>query len=191
MNWWPQHERILRGVQVVNIALGIATVAAIFLCTALVLPLWGAVTVGLLTACSPHLVSMTVYMLTETPAAFLVALLMALTAIGTLGGRRVGALFLAVLGIIVGSLSLFRPVFLALHVAVSAGQRYRTLYGADLAGDLSVGRVRLHSRPGLGANFFSPPRLNPGPLCAGGSRGPNSPAMLRITSGDQGALSPV
>src|SRR5262245_60418173 len=82
---WPQHEHILNQmlsvnlppgiatlicVLLVNVALGIATVILSYLAASKILPLPAAIAVGLLTACSPHLISMTTYMLTETPAAF-------------------------------------------------------------------------------------------------------------------------
>src|SRR5215468_10848972 len=71
---WPQHEQILNhvlsanlppgmatviGVLLVNVALGLATVILSFLAASMILPLPAAIAAGLLTACSPHLISMT------------------------------------------------------------------------------------------------------------------------------------
>ena len=104
---------VIGRVQAANVALGVATVALIFLAAAAVLPLPAAIIVGLLVACSPHLVSFTTYVLTETPAAFLVALLLAIAAIGVPSQRAARGMFFLGLGAIVGCLCLFRPVFLA------------------------------------------------------------------------------
>ena len=119
MDLWPRHDQIMWRVQLVNVALGVVVVLAIFLCAALVLPFPAAVAVGLLTAGSPHLISMTVYILTETPAAFFIALLLALTAIRIPENHRAKSLFFFALGITVGCLSLFRPVYVAFAPAVA------------------------------------------------------------------------
>ena len=105
--------QVIRRVQSTNVALGVATVALIFLAAAAVLPLPAAIIVGLLVAGSPHLVSFTTYVLSETPAAFLVALLLAIAAIGIPSQRATRGMFFLGLGAIVGCLSLFRPAFLA------------------------------------------------------------------------------
>jgi 4-amino-4-deoxy-L-arabinose transferase-like glycosyltransferase len=106
-------RHVIERVQSTNVALGVATVALIFLAAAAVLPLPAAIIAGLLVACSPHLVSFTTYVLTETPAAFLVALLLAIAAIGIPSQRATRGVFFLGLGAIVGCLSLFRPAFLA------------------------------------------------------------------------------
>src|SRR5882672_4472432 len=98
-------RHVIERVQSTNVALGVATVALIFLAAAAVLPLPAAIIVGLLVACSPHLVSFTTYVLTETPAAFLVALLLAIAAIGVPSQRATRAMFFLGLGAIVGCLS--------------------------------------------------------------------------------------
>src|SRR5262249_1023632 len=67
------------------------------------------------TASSPHLISMTTYMLAETPAAFFASLLLAIVAVNLSEDSKIqnsGWLFIAI-GVCVGCLSLFRPVFLA------------------------------------------------------------------------------
>ena len=130
MSLWPQHEKILNRVLsvdlapgiatvicvlFVNVALGIATVILSFLSASMILPLPAAIAVGLLTACSPHLISMTTYMLTETPAAFFATLPLAIVAVKLSENSKTqnsSQLFI-VLGACVGCLSLFRPVFLA------------------------------------------------------------------------------
>jgi len=113
MHLSPQHMKIVARVQLVNVIAGLVAIVAIFLAAAAVLPLPAAVAVGLLTACSPQLISLSTYVLSETPAACLVAALLALAAVAPPADRRARAgLFLA-LGAIVGCLSLFRPAFLA------------------------------------------------------------------------------
>ena len=113
MGRWPAHGEIVRGVQDVNIVLGIGAVVAVFFAATIALPLSAAVGVGLLAACSPHLVSLTVYVLSETPAAFLIAALLAVCAMGVPASTsRRRAYFLA-LGLLVGLLAYFRPVFIA------------------------------------------------------------------------------
>jgi 4-amino-4-deoxy-L-arabinose transferase-like glycosyltransferase len=104
---------ILKRVQIVNVLIGAATVAAIFVAAAAILPLAAAIVVGLLVACSPHLISFAVYALTETPATFVVAALLAISAIGVPSRRAARTAFFISLGAAVGSLSLFRPAFLA------------------------------------------------------------------------------
>ncbi|WP_146617629.1 hypothetical protein [Rhodoplanes serenus] len=114
MAMWPDHDGILSRVQVVNVVLGAGTAMATFAAAAAVLPLTAATAVGLAVAASPHLVAFSVYMLTETPAAFLVALVLAVAALGVPGGgpwRRM--LFFLALGALIGLLALFRPIFLA------------------------------------------------------------------------------
>jgi 4-amino-4-deoxy-L-arabinose transferase-like glycosyltransferase len=125
-------RHVIERVQSTNVALGVATVALIFLAAAAVLPLPAAIIVGLLVACSPHLVSFTTYVLTETPAAFLVALLLAIAAIGVPSQRATRAMFFLGLGAIVGCLSLFRPAFLAFAPLLSLAfpdrrDKWRTL----------------------------------------------------------------
>ncbi len=130
MSLWPQHEQILNRVLsanlapgiatvicvlLVNVALGIATVILSFLAASMILPLPAAIAAGLLTACSPHLISMTTYVLTETPAAFFASLPLAIVAVKLSEDSKIqnsGQLFIAI-GACVGCLSLFRPVFLA------------------------------------------------------------------------------
>ena len=111
MHLWPNHAAIIQRVLIINVALGVATVVGIFLCAAAALPLPAAITVGLLTAGSPHLISLTTYLLSETPAAFLVVLLLGVTALG-LPQQHPKSLMLAINGMIIGLLSFFRPIFL-------------------------------------------------------------------------------
>src|SRR5262249_6064638 len=77
---WPDHALIYREVQWTNILAGTATIILVGLAALAALPSWAALSVAFLTAISPHLISMTVYMLTETPGAFFVALVLALCA---------------------------------------------------------------------------------------------------------------
>jgi len=110
----PQSGTAIIGhMQAINLLFGIITVAVVFVAAAAVLPLPAAIVVGLLVACSPHLVSFTVYVLSETPSAFLVAILLGCAAIKAPSSRRMRAAFFVAFGAVVGVLSLFRPVFLA------------------------------------------------------------------------------
>lgn len=113
MNLWPDHRAIVENVQYLNVAIGALTAGVIFLAALAVVGLAGAIVVGLLTAASPHLVSMTVYILSETPATFVVALMLATAAIGVPAERvRRSAYFIA-LGLLIGAAAMFRPLFLA------------------------------------------------------------------------------
>ena len=104
---------VVTRMQTLNVIFGAVTVASIFATAAAILPLSAAIAVGLLVACSPHLVSFAVYALSETPATFLVAALLALSAISTPSLRGLRVVFFLALGTTVGCLSLFRPAFLA------------------------------------------------------------------------------
>jgi hypothetical protein len=157
---WPQHEQILNRVLsvnlppdtatlvcvlLVNVALGIATVILSFLTAWMILPLPIAIAVGLLTACSPHLISMTTYMLTETPAAFFAILPLAIAAVKLSENAKIQNsryLFVA-LGACVGCLSLFRPVFLAFSPLISIAflrrpDKWRALIFSSLGAALIV-----------------------------------------------------
>ena len=82
MGDWPQHLLIVHKLQWVNIIAGTSTLILIGLAAAAVFPTWAALTVVALTAISPHLIALMIYVLTETPGAFFVALLLALCAFG-------------------------------------------------------------------------------------------------------------
>lgn len=104
---------VVHRMQIINIFLGMATVAAIFVTAAAILPLSAAIVVGLLVACSPHLVSFAVYVLSETPATFLIAALLAISAVALPYRAGTRTAFFLMLGAVIGCLSLFRPAFLA------------------------------------------------------------------------------
>jgi hypothetical protein len=125
MNLWPQHQKILNRVLAVNITLGICTVILTILFASSILPLPGAIAVGLLTACSPHLISMTVYMLTETPAAFFGALFLAVVAlkVSENSATEINRRLFGALGTTVACLASFRPVFLAFVPVISMAFR--------------------------------------------------------------------
>jgi hypothetical protein len=125
MSSWPNHDRILARVQWLNVALGLASIALIFFTASTVLPASAAFAVGLLTACSPHLISLTVYLLSETPGAFFVALLLMVTAIDVPTSPRARIAFFIVLGAVIGCMSLFRPVFLAFAPLIALAFPYR------------------------------------------------------------------
>jgi hypothetical protein len=65
-----------------NIIAGTLTLILIGLAAAAVFPAWAALTVVALTAISPHLIALAIYLLTETPSAFFVVLLLALCTSG-------------------------------------------------------------------------------------------------------------
>jgi peptidoglycan/LPS O-acetylase OafA/YrhL len=104
---------IVQRVQIINIFLGMATVAATFAAAAATLPLLAAIVVGLLVACSPHLVSFVVYVLSETPSTLIVAILLGMSAMALPHRAGTRAVFFLALGAVIGCLSLFRPAFLA------------------------------------------------------------------------------
>lgn len=121
MDRWPDHAAILRRVQWVNLATGTAAVLLVGLAaSAAALPAWAAAAAALLTAVSPHLISFGVYLLTEPPATFLIALMLALCALGPsaapppAAGRRPAWAWAGAIGIAVGLVALFRPIFLLL-----------------------------------------------------------------------------
>lgn len=111
MAHWPDHHLILREVQWVNIVAGTATLMLIGAAAATVFPAWAAISVVSLATISPHLLSLTVYMLTETPAAFFVALLLGLCAVGRWDDTATRPSVMVALGMTVGVLALFRPLF--------------------------------------------------------------------------------
>ena len=125
MGAWPDHARIVERVQWLNVVLGLAAVAAIFFAANAVLPRAAAVAVGLLTACSPHIVSITVYVLSETPATVLIAVLLAVSALGVPQTPRARIAFFVAQGAIVGGLALFRPVFIAFAPLLALAQATR------------------------------------------------------------------
>src|SRR5262249_33516469 len=69
--------------------------------------------VGLSVACPPLLVSFAVYVLSETPATFLIAALLAISAVALPYRAGTRTAFFLALGAVIGCLSLFRPAFLA------------------------------------------------------------------------------
>ena len=113
MSEWPNHAAILRDIQWVNIIAGTASILLIGVAAASMSPASGTLTVVLLTAISPHLISFTVYLLTETPSVFFVALLLALCTLYPLIDARWRFLLIVALGVTVGLLALFRPLFAA------------------------------------------------------------------------------
>ncbi len=128
---WPQHALILHEMQWFNVAAGFAAILLIGFASATALPAWAAIAATGLTAFSPHLISFTVYMLTETPSALLLALMLALCAVAqSCAPRRRWLAFLA-LGLTLGALALVRPQFAAfapfLAMAAPAGERLRCL----------------------------------------------------------------
>ncbi len=110
---WPEHRLILREVQLVNVALALGTLVLLGAVAATVLPVWAALAAALLTAISPHLVSISVYILTETPGAFFVALVLAVCAAGPPERAERPAGIFVLLGISIGLLAMFRPLFAA------------------------------------------------------------------------------
>ena len=131
MRQWPDHALILHEMQWFNVAAGFAAIVLIGFASATALPAWTALVATALTAFSPHLISFTVYMLTETPTTLLVALMLALCAVAQNCAPRRRWLAFLVLGVTLGALSLVRPQFAVfapfLAMAAPAGERLRCL----------------------------------------------------------------
>ena len=128
---------VLRDVQIVNVVAGVAGVALIFFAASVALPPWAALGTALLTAISPHLVSFTVYLLTEPIAAMLTCLLLAAAAAVALKretapswGPFVG------IGIIVGLLAMFRPIYFLFAPVIVLAFSGRCPWRKALAGAL-------------------------------------------------------
>jgi len=135
---------VLRDVQIVNVAAGMAAVALVFFVASVALPPWAALGAALLTAISPHLVSFTVYLLTEPISAMLTCFVLAAVAAVALKRERVlGWGPFVGIGIIVGVLAMFRPIYLlctpviVLAFAGRCGLR-RALVGALIGTVLTV-----------------------------------------------------
>jgi 4-amino-4-deoxy-L-arabinose transferase-like glycosyltransferase len=112
-DWSTVHE-----LRWLNAGAGVAAVALILVAAAMALPLWAALAAGVLTALSPHLISFTVYLLTEPIAAMLCALLLAMTALTFREDRRISWWIWLGLGVIVAILAMFRPFYLLLGPAL-------------------------------------------------------------------------
>jgi hypothetical protein len=127
---------VLRDVQMLNVVAGVSAVALIFFTASLAIPPWAALGAALLTAISPHLVSFTVYMLTEPISAMLACLLLAtVAAVAAKGERAPGSGPFVGIGIIAGVLAMFRPIYLLCAPVVAlassrAHARRRVLVGA-------------------------------------------------------------
>ncbi|MBL6927953.1 MAG: glycosyltransferase family 39 protein [Rhodospirillales bacterium] len=111
MKEWPNHKKILGNLQDINLMLGVATIFLVFVAAARVLSPWATLTAALLTAISPHLVSFSVYMLTETPSAFFVTAILVMGAVWT-PDRRI--YYYAFMGVLVGVAAMVRLQFLLL-----------------------------------------------------------------------------
>jgi hypothetical protein len=112
MGDWPEHMRIVHKIQWVNIIAGTLTLTLIGVAAAAVFPAWAAVAVVALTAISPHLIALTIYVLTETPSAFFVALLLSLCAFGQRADAVPRPAIMFAIGLTIGLLTLFRPIFI-------------------------------------------------------------------------------
>jgi 4-amino-4-deoxy-L-arabinose transferase-like glycosyltransferase len=113
MNQRSDPAQVVQRMQLINIFFGMATVALVFVAAAATLSLSAAIVVGLLVACSPHLVSFAVYVLSETPATFMIAAVLGISAMAVPHRAGTRTVFFLALGAVVGCLSLFRPAFLA------------------------------------------------------------------------------
>jgi hypothetical protein len=110
---WPNSSKITRNVQIVNAVSGVAAVALIFFAATSALPSCAALGTALLTAISPHLISFTVYLLTEPISVMLTSMLLAVTAVVPSNNRQaLGRGPFVGIGIIGGLLSMFRPIYL-------------------------------------------------------------------------------
>lgn len=94
-----------------------ATASIVFLLGYLFLPRWAAITAGLLAAFSPHLVTISGYVLTEAPFTFLLCLSLYLLALGIV---KQNIWLLAVAAFVIGIDSLVRPVYLLMPVVIVA-----------------------------------------------------------------------
>jgi hypothetical protein len=112
MGDWPEHMLIVHKIQWVNIIAGTLTLILIGVAAAAVFPAWAALTVVALTAISPHLIALTIYVLTETPSAFFAALLLALCVFGQRADGAPRPAIMLAIGLTIGLLTLFRPIFL-------------------------------------------------------------------------------
>jgi len=112
MGDWPDHLLIVRKIQWVNVLAGTATLGLIGVAAAAVFPAWAAIMVVMLTAVSPHLIVLTIYVLTETPAAFFVALLLALCVVARAEDETPRPAVMVLIGFVLGLLTLFRPIFI-------------------------------------------------------------------------------
>jgi hypothetical protein len=112
MGDWPEHMLIVHKIQGVNIIAGTLTLILIGIAAAAVFPAWAALTAVALTAISPHLIALTIYVLTETPSAFFVALLLALCVFGQRADAAPRPAIMFAIGLAIGLLTLFRPIFI-------------------------------------------------------------------------------
>jgi hypothetical protein len=112
MGDWPEHMLIVHKIQWVNIIAGTLTLILIGIGAAAVFPAWAALTVVALAAISPHLIALTIYVLTETPSAFFVALLLALGVFGQRSDTTPRPAVMLAIGLTIGLLTLFRPIFI-------------------------------------------------------------------------------
>jgi 4-amino-4-deoxy-L-arabinose transferase-like glycosyltransferase len=109
----PDGTTIVRSVQFLNILAGTAAAIALFLAATAIFALPAAFAAGLLAAASPHLVAVSVYLLTEPYAILLTAVLLMVAAIRIPDNGPSRAAYFLALGALVGGLSLFRPIFIA------------------------------------------------------------------------------
>lgn len=137
MKDWPNHQKIMHHIQMVNVVVGVAAVGLVFFAASLALPAWAAFGATLLTAISPHLISFTVYVLTEPISALLIALLMVVVAASA---RRAGQVpswhtFIGI-GIVIGMLTMFRPIYIALAPAIILALPWREVSRKTIIGVL-------------------------------------------------------
>lgn len=134
---WPDHPLIVREMEWFNVAAGTGTIILLGSAAAAALPVWAALAATVLTAVSPHLISFTVYMLTETPTALLVALVLWMCVVAQACAAQHRRYALIALGLTLGLLALVRPVYAGfapfLALAAPAGER-RTCLVLVLAG---------------------------------------------------------
>lgn len=100
-------KRFYKAALFTQALLGALTAGLAFAVGTLFLPLWAAAAAGFLTACSPHLISLNGYLLTETLFTFTLVLFLLLFLIAIQTGR--GVLFCAA-GAVAGAAYLVNPV---------------------------------------------------------------------------------
>ncbi len=103
---WPPTDKMLLNINLIQAVLSIFTVLVVWLIYNKVVPTWYALIVALLAAVSPHLISFTTYLLTETLFTFLVAISFWFIVIAT--GRKSLCLFF-LSGVLLAFCALTRP----------------------------------------------------------------------------------
>lgn len=116
--------KVYKEMQWLNVILGTMSALLVYISCLCALSLWISFAVSMMVAASPHLVSYSVYMLTEPVAVFFISLI-PLIQISTLKQRtsNIKPLLWMLLGLILGILCLFRPIYILLPLAFLIGKK--------------------------------------------------------------------